>query len=38
LGALRAVLPAPAIADPEQRFPQREQADTGEMPYPLHYE
>jgi nitrate reductase molybdenum cofactor assembly chaperone NarJ/NarW len=38
LDALRAVLPAPATTDPEQRFTQREQADTGEMPYPLRYD
>lgn len=36
--ALRGVLPAPEEANPERRFSQREQADTGEMPYPLHYE
>ena len=36
--ALHDVLPAPAAANPEQRFTQREQADTGEMPYPLRYD
>lgn len=36
--ALLDVLPEPAESHPEQRFPQREQADTGEMPYPLRYE
>lgn len=42
--ALRAVLPElpettePTEPNPEQRFPQREQADTDEMPYPLHYD
>lgn len=36
--ALLGVLPEPAEANPERRFPQREQADTGEMPYPLHYD
>lgn len=36
--ALRGVLPAPAESNPEQRFPQRERADTGEMPFPLRYD
>lgn len=39
--ALREVLPEPPEAtesNPDQRFPQREQADTGEMPYPLRYD
>lgn len=36
--ALCGVLPAPEESNPEQRFTQREQADTGEMPYPLQYE
>lgn len=36
--ALHDVLPAPAEANPEQHFTQREQADTGEMPYPLRYD
>ena len=36
--ALREVLPAPAESNRERRFPQREQADTGEMPYPLRYD
>lgn len=36
--ALRSLLPTPEEANPESRFSQREQADTGEMPYPLHYD
>lgn len=45
--ALRETLPAPEEPEkpeeperpePERRFPLREQADTGEMPYPLRYE
>lgn len=36
--ALLKALPEPAEADPERRFTRREQADTGEMPYPLHYD
>jgi len=36
--ALLKTLPEPAEADPERRFTRREQADTGEMPYPLHYD
>lgn len=36
--ALRGMLPEPAEANPENRFTQREQADSGEMPYPLHYD
>jgi nitrate reductase delta subunit len=36
--ALRGVLPEPAEVNPERRFAQREQADTGEMPYPLRYD
>ena len=30
--------PAPADAHDEPQFTDREQADTGEMPYPLHYD
>lgn len=36
--ALLTTLPEPAEADPEKRFAKREKADTGEMPYPLHYD
>ncbi len=36
--AVRALLPEPEESDPARHFSQREQADTGEMPYPLHYE
>jgi len=36
--ALLKTLPEPAEADPEKRFTKREKADTGEMPYPLHYD
>lgn len=36
--ALRGLLPTPEESDPERHFAQREQADTGEMPYPLHYD
>lgn len=36
--ALCRVLPPPAEANPERRFTERERADTGEMPYPLHYD
>lgn len=36
--ALHDVLPEPEEANPERRFAQREQADTGEMPYPLRYD
>jgi len=36
--ALREVFPEPAEPNPDQRFTQREQADTGEMPYPLRYD
>lgn len=36
--ALREILPEPAEANPERRFTQREQADTGEMPYPIRYD
>jgi nitrate reductase molybdenum cofactor assembly chaperone NarJ/NarW len=36
--ALRGLLPTPEESDPERHFSQREQADTGEMPYPLHYD
>ncbi len=36
--ALCGVLPEPAEVNPEQRFPQHELADTGEMPYPLRYD
>jgi len=37
-GALRDVFPSSVEADPDKRFSGREQADTGEMPYPLHYD
>lgn len=36
--ALVNLLPTPEEPNPERRFSQREQADTGEMPYPLHYD
>lgn len=36
--ALSEVLPEPAESDSERHFSQREQADTGEMPYPLRYD
>lgn len=36
--ALCQILPPPAEANPERRFTEREQADTGEMPYPLQYD
>ena len=36
--ALLKTLPEPAESDPEKRFTRREKADTGEMPYPLHYD
>ncbi len=36
--ALLKTLPEPVEADPEKRFTRREKADTGEMPYPLHYD
>jgi nitrate reductase molybdenum cofactor assembly chaperone NarJ/NarW len=36
--ALCGVLPAPEESNPERRFTQREQADRGEMPYPLQYD
>lgn len=36
--ALLDVLPQPAQPNSEQSFPDREQADTGEMPYPLRYD
>jgi nitrate reductase delta subunit len=36
--ALLKTLPEPAEPDPEKRFTRREKADTGEMPYPLHYD
>jgi nitrate reductase delta subunit len=37
-GALRDVFQSSVEADPDKRFSGREQADTGEMPYPLHYD
>lgn len=36
--ALLKTLPEPAETNPEKRFARREQADTGEMPYPLRYD
>lgn len=36
--ALLDVLPQSAPPNPEPSFPNREQADTGEMPYPLRYD
>ena len=36
--AVLEVLPEAAEPNPERRFPQREKADTGEMPYPLGYD
>ncbi|HEX2348796.1 MAG TPA: nitrate reductase molybdenum cofactor assembly chaperone [Ktedonobacterales bacterium] len=36
--ALRGLFPTPEETNTERRFSQREQADTGEMPYPLHYD
>lgn len=36
--ALRAVFPEPGEPQQERRFSQREEADTGEMPYPLRYD
>lgn len=36
--AVLKTLPEPAKTDPERPFEQREQADSGAMPYPLRYD